>query len=431
MSALAKLAITLGATVSGSDIADGEWYKELSALGASVYHGHNPSALDDADFVVCNSAIPEDDAELVHAREAQKEIYSRHRFLAEISRQFQTDIAVAGTHGKTTCTALISHIFSLAKKDFCAHIGGNPVEGSNLVFCGKDYFITEACEYKRAFCELTPDIAVILNLESDHPDCYKNTTELVSAFQRFVDNIRDGGTLVLNGETAMQKLDISRPAHIITFGYAEGNTCRADNLSSVGEIYSFDLTYKDVFIGRVESTLFGKHNVSNALACAAVCIYAGIAPETVLQGIATFQGVKRRFERRYLKNGAEVVFDYAHHPSEIRAAIRTAAARTSGTLRVYFQPHTYSRTSAYFEEFCDALEPAPFLGLVRTFPAREQPSAGLSALDLYSALSGYRAVTYFDELLGVSRHILRTSKFGDCALVLGAGDIYDISKLLF
>ncbi|HPD02638.1 MAG TPA: UDP-N-acetylmuramate--L-alanine ligase [Clostridia bacterium] len=431
MSALAKLTLKLGGEVSGSDISDGRWFAELSELGAKVYHGNFPERVAAADMLVYTAAIADDDAELVYAREHGIPTLSRHEFLASAALEFKSMTAVAGTHGKTTATSLIAHIFSECGLPFTAHIGGIPVGADNLQFFGRDYFVTEACEYKRAFTALCPDVAVVLNFECDHPDCYKTEAELRQAFSDFLNNLKPGGTVVINGDTAYQKLDIPKYADICTFGFSDINTCRPENITMRRELYSFDLIYGDMRLGRIDSPLFGRHNILNVLASAAVAIKHNLPPEKIIKAVESFRGVERRFERRFLPSGGEVIFDYAHHPSEIKAVLDTAKARTEGTLRLYFQPHTYSRTKSYFENFVKVLAEAPYLALVKTYPARELSTDGFSALDLYSALSKLRAVAYFDELIGVSRHIIRTTKCGDVALVLGAGDIYDIAKLLF
>lgn len=429
MSALAKLSILTGHEVSGSDAVYGGWFRELSALGADVAVGLRPEKAAAADLTVYTSAIPDDNVELSAARLLGKPVVARNEFLHMHEAMYKKSLAVSGTHGKTTVTALLAHIMHEENTNFTAHIGGKPVDGDNLLFCGKDLFISEACEYKRAFLSLNPDIALILNIECDHPDCYGNEAETVQSFNEFIGKIKPGGTLIINGDTSYEKVCI--PAHVktVTFGLSHMNICKAVNVYERGGSAVFDVLYGDMNIGSIVSPLPGMHNVSNVLAavCAALCL--SVAPDRILQHVHTFKGVERRFEKKCTLNGADIIFDYAHHPSEIAAAIATAKSLCRGKLRVYFQPHTYSRTKSYFNAFTEALSRAPFLGLVKTYPAREAPSDGLNALDLYSAISKNRSVTYFDELLGVSRHIIKTAAPGDISLLLGAGDIYEVHKL--
>lgn len=415
MSGLAKYLLSLGKKVAGSDIVESIYTRELREEGVEICIGSPKASVEDFETVVYTDAVRDDDIQICEARKLNKEIISRGQLLYEISRSFQTVIAVSGCHGKTTCTAMLAHIFAAAGVGFCAHIGGRDLTFANTYFCGKDYFICEACEYKKNFLLLRPDIAVILNSNVDHLECYGTPENLRAAYVQFAAGadiaVTKSGDLGVGG---------------ISFGTDKKADYRAVNVADTGGTYAFTVYEGDGELGRIHLNVFGKHNVFNALAATAAARSAGIAFRYIRRGLQDFSGVERRFERIGLYRGAECIADYAHHPDEIRATCRTAKKLAKGKLYVIFQPHTYSRTKNLFQEFTAVLSAIPNLLIYRTFAAREYFDDAGSALRLAQAVKKSR---YGDDLRDILDFLSGVRK-GDTVLFLGAGDIYDIAKFV-
>lgn len=413
MSALAKLLLQNGKTVAGYDRSEGEFVDELKSLGVNVAVGEI-CGIEDFQVVVYTDAIPESNPIIIQARRLNKVIISRGKLLYEVSRLFKHTVAVAGCHGKTTCSAMLAHVFSAAGEQFSAHIGGNDVTFSNAHAEGCDYFITEACEYKKNFLYLKPDVAIILNSDSDHLDCYGSAENLRKAYIKFSDSSKK--TIKLFGD-----LEECRG---ITFGYDDRADYYAKNIVSNKGLFSFTAYEKGVALGKVKLSVYGKHNVLNALAALAVARYYGIGFDKIAEGLSHFTGVKRRFEKIGERNGAVCIADYAHHPNEIKAALKTARLVTRGELFVVFQPHTYSRTKNLFAQFVTTLSAVKRLLIYKTYAAREYYDDAGSALTLSTAVK--RSV-YGDCETDIET-FLKDAADGDTVLFLGAGDIYDIAK---
>lgn len=432
MSALAKWCALTGYRVSGSDRNYSGILNDLGALGIYTYVGINEAVAASADTVVYTSAVSADNPELAAARRAGVKALERHVFLGEMQKAFDKVIAVSGTHGKTTVTALISAVFKKAEMSFTAHIGGEAADlNGNLYAAGKDFFVTEACEYRRNFLSLNPDCTVILNIESDHPDCYGDIGELTDSFAEFVKNTRGGGIIVLNDNIAPENLHICKNKHMLTFGLNESSYCRAENISEHSGICEYDVYIKGEFFARVRPRLAGRHNIFNALAAITVCSYYGVDKKSIVSALEHFGGVKRRFELVKRINGADIILDYAHHPSEIKATLAAAKAVSKGEVKAYFQPHTYTRTDKYFDEFASCFTDADEISLLPTYPARETADMGRTAFELFYYInSNIREVSYFDNFLDAAANILKTARPDDLVLILGAGDINEIINLI-
>lgn len=413
MSGLAKYLIYKGKKVCGSDLVSSIYTDELIHNGVSVRIGEVTESIEDFDVIVYTDAIPQNNVQLKEAEKLDKIILSRGQLLYEISRGFGTVIAISGCHGKTTCTSMLAHIFLAAGKKFFAHVGGRDLLFANSFFCGTDYLITEACEYKKNFLLLRPNVAILLNSGADHLECYGSIENLRAAYRQFVNNA--DLSITLGGDETVGD---------ITFGYGKNADFCAKNISSSDGRYSFTLYDKSKRLGRVSLSVDGKHNVLNALAAACAALSVGISFRYVQEGLADFCGVERRFERIGLINGARCIADYAHHPDEIIASIKTAKYSTEGKLYVVFQPHTYSRTKLLFKEFVKVLSSVDNLLIYRTFAAREYFDDAGSALTLSQSL---KKSVYGDDPKDIVK-FLSSAKSGDCVLILGAGDIYDISK---
>lgn len=430
LSALAKLMLQWGKKVTGSDMSYSAAIVELSEKDVDVWIGSKPEYVGKPDLCVYSSAISEDDAELVYCKQNNIETMERHVFLAKISESFNSAIAIGGTHGKTTACGMLCYIFKEAKKEFCGHIGGDVISLSNMYYSGKDYFVTEACEYKKSLLSLPANIAVVLNAEKDHPDTYANIDEIYQTFDSFLFN--SGGRLALVcSDCDYYKNHLERSGkYMLTYGT---NPNSDFTISDIEEYkcgyYSFKLSYMNNPIVDIKMNIPGLHNVYNATAAIAVSYMIHIDIETIKKAIENFKGIKRRFEKKGMIKGATVYHDYAHHPSEIKAVIEIAKKLTKGRLFVVFQPHTFSRTSALFEEFIRAFDECDEVYLVKEYSAREKNSQGKSSYELFKKLYNKNSY-YYDEILSLAKHLISKISSFDMILVLGAGDIDKICELL-
>lgn len=432
MKALALLCARAGMTVSGSDKANSPVLETLCKNGIYAYCGSVPEVVDKAQLVVYTACIPPDDPELSRAKEMRKTVMERKVFLALVERLCKRTVAIAGTHGKTTTTAMVSRIMGAQGVRFIGHIGGDLPGGEiSLTDTGRDVFLTEACEYKRSFLSLSPDIAVVLNVKFDHPDCYRDIGELEEAFGAFARNVKEGGLLVVDYNVK----DLFDPKGVkkVTFGFNAGCDYRADDISYENGIYSFTLYRFGIRVGRYTTRVYGKHNVLNALAALAVADGLGLDIVYAGRSLADFSGVSRRFEcRGMLEGGARVITDYAHHPDEIAAAINTARVMTKGEITVFFEPHTFSRTKSMIDGFADSFYWADEVIILPTYAAREKSVEGGSAYDLYIRLKKKKPECLYMDGYGAAADYIRT-KLGKngMVLLLGAGGIDSIADMLF
>lgn len=432
MSALAKLCAHNGAIVSGSD--KNANFDEFSGENISCYQGEKPDVIDGVDVVVYSSAIKSDNAELIRARKLEKRIYERAQFLSVIADCFGTCVAVAGTHGKTTTTAMICQILKSANKSFTGHIGGK-FNGTNIIENGDEIFVTEACEYKRNLLALNPSIGVVLNAEYDHPDCYKSLDEVHAVFVEFLQKC---GTKIFPFEL---KSLICKNAHMSIKDYDnrhnQGGIVVLSNEKT--HIYAYEnstgvqdefCVYKDdEKLGEYALCCKGEHNKNNALFAITVCDELGVGFEDIKLALSSFSGVERRFETVGEIDGAKVVFDYAHHPTEIENAIKTA--KTFGRVLAVFQPHTFSRTKAYASGFVKALSIADGVIVTSTYPAREKESDGVTSECLFSMFEKEfkdKCVCGVNDLSKTTEIIKNNAKDFDVVLCLGAGDIYSLKS---
>lgn len=410
MSALAKILFQSGKRVAGYDRCDGECVRELGALGIEV--GFDLSAdVCGYDCIVYTDAVAGNNPILLRARRMGKPLIPRGVLLAELCKLFGFVTAVAGCHGKTTCTAMIAHVYRAAGLDFSAHIGGSDRDFTNGYLKGLSYFVTEACEYKRNFLSLAPDLAVILNSDADHLDCYGTPENLKDAYTAFADKAKT--SIRLYGDGAAD----------ITFGLDDRADYYAKKVKGYRGVYSFTAYENGKELGKVNLSAPGKHNVLNALAAVAASRAAGIDFGAVAAGLNAFKGVKRRFEYIGTIGGAKCVADYAHHPNEIKAALKTARQVTEGEVYVIFQPHTYSRTKSLFSQFTAVLSTVKKLMIYKTYAAREYYDDAGSALTLSYSVRHCRYGDCPQDILDFTRRC----KANDTVLFLGAGDIYDIA----
>lgn len=415
MSALARFCVLANKRVGGSD-RDYRRSLSLKSYGVRIYE-RGSAALADYEAVVYTDAVPRSDAEIRFACSLNKPLIPRAKFLAAVSGCFSDVVAVAGCHGKTTCTAMLASVFNRAGARFTAHIGGNSLQFSNFCSFGNDYFITEACEYKKNFLALKPDTVVVLSTEPDHLECYKDAEELFSCYKKFA--ARASRAVVPYGGSLASELDGA-----FTFGTDERADFRAHSLNFADGAYAFKFAAFGREMGEISLKVMGRHNVFNALAAAAAAHLEGIEYDYIKLGLEGFEGVERRMQLLGYFKGARCMSDYAHHPTEIASSIKTAEKITEGRLFVVFQPHTYSRTKNLFSQFVAVLSGVRRLMIYRTYAAREYFNEEGCAFTLSRAVKKSRYGDSPEDIL----KFMSAVKEGDTVLFLGAGDIYFIAK---
>lgn len=437
LSAIARVLLEMGYVVTGSDRQASPFLRDLEAGGAAIAIGHRPENVASADVVVRSSAIPDDNPEVVAARAAGIPVLKRADFLGELMTG-RTGIAVAGTHGKTTTTAMIAWILSAAKTDPTFIVGGvlNNL-GVNARAGEGDFFVIEADEYDRMFLGLKPVIEVITNIEHDHPDCYPTPEDFYRAFVEFARLLPSDGILVTCVEDAgacrlMGEIEKSG-RNVLAYGLRPKTADCARKPDSFATMLVANerggFTFSASIIGKsaiVDLQVPGLHNVRNALAALTVSELVGIPLEQAAEALGGFSGTGRRFEVRGERGGVTVVDDYAHHPTEIRATLSAARARYPGRrLWAIWQPHTYSRTRALFDEFVAAFEDADQVIVTEIYAARE-PQQDFSARQIVEAMK--RPPAHFIPEIGeVTPYLLDHLRPGDVVLVLSAGDADQIS----
>lgn len=422
MSALAQFLHGCGYQVYGSDGVKGEQTEKLLARGIEVFFGVDGEreSLLQADAVVYTDAIGEGHPERLTACKMRKKLYSRGELLALVCTEFPNVIAVAGSHGKTTCTAMCAHIFQRLGAPFTAHIGGEDTYFGNYYSTGTDFFLTEACEYKKNLLKIQKNVAVLLNIDKDHMECYDGEADLVESFRRYCAGAATA-FVCADDERCKQLGDFQ------SFGIRSALAdYRAVDLRANGERYSFTVEEYGKPLCRVRLKAIGRCNVYNALAAFAAARSFGFDGETLARGLEDFTAVKRRFEKLGELRGASFICDYAHHPKEILSTVSTARGLTKRNLYVVFQPHTYSRTKLLMSEFTEALKTVKNLMIYKTYPARESYDAEGSAERLADAVGSL----YADSIHTLKTWLKMTVQEKDTVLFLGAGDIYFAAQFL-
>lgn len=416
MSGLAEYFASVGFIVSGSDRSEFSAKKRLEKAGVKVFIGHSEENVAKAQAVIFSDAIPPDNAELSYAKRNGVYCISRADALKMVSENFGDVVGVCGCHGKTTVTCMLAHIFKCAGLRFTAHIGGEDVKLGSFVINGNDVFLSEVCEFKKNINKFVADFAVCLNTGVDHMDCYESEKELFNAYLSFA---KRGYKSIINKSDGV--LGDYTYGNAFFFSTLENADACAKNIKSKGGKYSFDFFVKDKKLGRVNLSVYGRHNVENALAAASCANRMGIGFKKIKEGLKNFIGVKRRFEEIGSLGRGKVIADYAHHPTEISACINCAKEIAKGKIYLLFQPHTYSRTLFLKKDFLSVLSSVENLALFKTFSAREVFVSGGSAYDLHRLILGSK---YFEDVKTVINYYSKILGKNDLLLVLGAGDLY-------
>ena len=428
MSPLAEVFRLRGLNVRGSDMKESEATEKLSADGIPVFIGQKAENVAGADFVVRTAAARDDNPEIASARDLGIPVFERTQAWGAIMRDYPCGICVAGTHGKTTTTSMLTHILMEAGKDPTVMIGGTlPLLGSGYRVGKGDTILLEACEYYDSFLSFSPTLAIVLNVDNDHLDYFGSLENIKKSFRAFTLRTPGSGIVVScaddpNTLDALRGLEREQR----TFGFSEEADMRPENLTE-GRISEFDAVFRGKAWAHITLSVSGRHNVLNALAACAAAQALGLAPEAAERGLASFHGAGRRVEFKGKFRGADIYDDYAHHPSEFRALMEAVSKMGYRRVVVAFQPHTYSRLKNLFEDFVQVLSLPDRLFLAEVYAAREKDVFGVSSRDLAARIPGAVYCRDFDALEAALRETLRE---GDMLLTVGAGDIYKVGERL-
>ncbi len=424
MCPLAQILHDKGYSLTGSDNNESDPLSRVKALGIPVVMGHFAENVRGAELVVYSAAISKDNPELKEAERLNIPTMERSHLLGALTRYYDNVIGVCGTHGKTSVTSMITQILYLNGMDPTAVIGGKlPIIGSNGRIGKTETMVCEACEFVDTFLQMSPDVAVLLNVDNDHLDYFKTMDNLVLSFHKFLKMSR---LAYVNGDDALSlKAAEGINADIITFGMKEKNDYFADNILSGKKGYSFDVMHKGESLGRIEMSIPGKHNVYNGLAAVSVCLDMGVPFSGVKDALEKFTGAGRRFEFLGEYGGFMLADDYAHHPTEIKATLSAAKALPYNKVTCIFQPFTFSRTALLKDEFIEALSLADEVVLTPIMGSREVNTYGISSQQIAEKLPN---ATVIDGFQNIADYIIKTAKEGDLVITMGGGDIYKAAK---
>ncbi len=435
MSGLAEILLKEGFTISGSDARESALTIHLEKAGAKVFYGQTADHItEDIDVVVYTAAIHDDNPEFAAAKAANLPMLARAELLGQIMRNYPTAIAVAGTHGKTTTTSMLSTILLKAKKDPTITVGGIlPQIGGNIRVGHSDTFLTEACEYTNSFLSFYPTVGIILNIEADHMDFFKNLQEIRTSFHRFAALLPEDGLLVLDSAIEHpEEITKDIRARVITCGLTGNEDYTAKDITyNEKGCASFTLCHKGNALGIVSLLVPGIHNVSNALSALSASLELGIDFEKAVLGLLDFQGTERRFQYKGMVNGITIIDDYAHHPTEITATLKAALHYPHRDIWCVFQPHTYTRTQAFLTDFAKALSLADHVVLTDIYAAREVNTIGITSLALKEELEKLgKQCDYFSSFDEIEKFLLKKCMHGDLLITMGAGDVLNIGENL-
>ncbi len=443
MSGFAEYLHTLGFFVSGSDSHQSKITEHLEELGMRIFIGQKPSNItSDIDCVVYTAAIKEDNEEFMEVIRRGIPMLSRAQMIGQVMLNFDNAVAVSGTHGKTTTTSMLSLIFMQAQLDPTISVGGIlDAIGGNIRMGNSEHFIIEACEYTNTFLEFYPKRGIILNVDADHLDFFKDLEDIRNSFHQFAKRLPKDGQLFICGDIdRLEELTSDVSCEILTYGitdpdYRTGNheyDIAADRISFDGHNGgSYDLYFRGNYIDRITLNVIGLHNISNSLPAIGVALEVGIPVEIIKQALLTFQNSKRRLEYKGKIGGVTIIDDYAHHPTEVTASLKAARNYPHKNLWCVFQPHTYTRLRQHLTEFADSLALADKIVLADIYAAREKNPGDISSKDLARELEKLgKEVYYFSGFDEIENFLLQNCMNGDLLITMGAGDIVSVGENL-
>ena len=429
MSGIAELLLNLNFDVSGSDINENDNIKRLKNLNINIKIGHDPNNLPkNIDVLVYSSAVPIENPEIIRARQKGIPVIRRAEMLGELISVKETSIAVGGTHGKTTTSSMIGAMLAHAKKDPTMVVGGlvHNIDTNSKLGAG-EVIVVEADEFDRSFLALKPTIGVITNIELEHTDCYDNLADLQNAFLQFCQSVPFYGEVILCMDSPGIKEiipKIERP--MTTYGRSRDAAYRAKNLRFHENKSTYSVFRAEECLGDIELNVPGEHNILNSLAAVVLGLEMGLSFKIIAKGMHNYPGVRRRFDIKGIYDDILIVDDYAHHPTEVEATLRSAKSGWDRRIVAVFQPHLFSRTKEFFKEFADALQIADIVIITDIYPAREQPVAGITSKLIYDELS----ITLKDhchllpDLDDLRDKLDDIAESGDIILTMGAGNIW-------
>ncbi|MBQ3281505.1 MAG: UDP-N-acetylmuramate--L-alanine ligase [Eubacterium sp.] len=427
MSGLAMMLKGIGCKVTGSSNLESRTLENLRKQGIPVEIGHSERNVREADLVVYTTAIPEDNPELLAARELGIPTMDRPALLALISDRYTRSVSVCGTHGKTTTTSMLTEILVACSMDPTVHIGGKLDSIGGSIRTGEsDIFVTEACEYKRAFLTLNPFMEVVLNIDADHLDCYRDIDEIERTFGQFMDKVPDHGYVIGNGEDLRVTRQMGRlSCHTETFGLSESCDWHPSDYEEDEEGRGrFKVCHRGEIIGEVAMSVPGSFNSQNALAAVAAACTLGADPAVACERMSLFRGARRRFEKTGVVDGVELFHDYGHNPAEIRNAVMIAEKHCSGRLFAVVQPHTYSRVKALFDDYLTCTELADVTLVTDIYGAREADPGDIDSGMLVSGMREHGIDAFWTPSFDDAENMLRSLwKPGDMVITLGCGNI--------
>jgi UDP-N-acetylmuramate--alanine ligase len=433
MSAIAEILLNKGFIVSGSDIKSSHITKKLEAKGAKIYIGHNENNVEGPDLIVYTSAVKSDNPEIAKGKALEIPIIDRAKMLGELMKKYKNSIAVSGAHGKTTATSMISLIFEHAGLDPTIMVGGELSEiGGNVKIGNSDNLITEACEYKENFLKFNPNVGIILNIDEDHLDYFRDLDHIVSSFSKFAKLIPKHGYLIINNDDYNARKVLSHAVcNIIAYGINQESDFQAKNITFNEEGFpSFDAVHKDELLDRFTLSVLGYHNIYNALASIAVCYTLGVPVDKIREKLSLFKGTHRRFDVLGEKNEIKIIDDYAHHPTEIKATLAASQKYPHKKIWCVFQPHTFTRTKALLLDFASSFNDADKIIIADIYAAREKDTGEVHSKDLVELIKkeGKDAV-YIDSFEKIKNYLKDNAKPGDIILTMGAGNVYEVGKM--
>lgn len=436
LSAIAEILLNKGFQVTGSDMKESDITDRLIRDGACIFLGHRSKNVEGADLIVYSAAVGLDNPELQRAAQLGIPAITRAEMLGLLMKDHENSIAIAGTHGKTTTTSMVSLILEDSGRQPTILVGGNLEKINGNVQVGEgSYFVTEACEYMDSFLSLHPKIEIILNIDSDHLDYFKDIDHIVSSFQKFAYLVPEDGLIIAYDANPFVHSVIREMDNVVTFGFNEGCDYYVQDIAfNESGLPSFRVFKEDRELCSMKLSVPGEHNILNALAAFSCCRELGIETDSIVRTLESFQGTQRRFD--YIgvtDNQVRVIDDYAHHPTEIRATLAAAANIPHKDLWCLFQPHTYTRTMALFNDFTEAFDGADKIIMAEIYAAREKNIHKISSKELVNEIKKKypgKEVYYFSRFEDIANFVADNSSSGDLVITMGAGDIYKVAEMI-
>lgn len=436
VSAIAEILMSRGYQVSGSDMRESEITENLINKGATIYLGHRAKNVENTDLIIYSAAVGKDNPELIKAEEMGIPAITRAQALGALMNEYENSIAISGTHGKTTTTSMVSLILKEAQKEPTILVGGNLPEINGNVYVGSNkYFVTEACEYMDSFLSLKPKIEIILNIDSDHLDYFKDVEHIASSFNKFAKLVPEDGAVIAYDANPFVKSVIAGLPNAITFGMNESCDYYATDIRFNNEgMPKFAVNHGGKVLCEIELCVPGEHNILNALSAFTCCHILGVEVEDIVKILEVFKGTQRRFDvLGETMNGIKIIDDYAHHPTEIKATLSAVKNMKHNNLWCLFQPHTYTRTIALLDDFSKSFDEADKVVLAEIYAAREKNIYKISSKNLVNKIKEEdpsKEVYFFKDFEEIANFVYNNAEEGDLVLTMGAGDIYRVGEMV-